>query len=105
MMRFLFLFFKVERNGKVKYDGPLCSVKNQHIRVQSCPCFRPKPGLMNSQHTPPINAMPAARPRATGQPYESASQGVNVGERFSPIFSGVHQAVGFLAEVYFSKFF
>ncbi len=90
MMKFLFQIFKVERNGKVKYDGPLCSVKNQHILVQSYPCFRPKPGLMNSQHTPPINAMPAARPRATGQPNESASQGVSVGEmvppRFAPVF-------------------
>ncbi len=42
---------------------------------------------MNSQNTPLRNAMPAARPRATGQPNESAIQGVSVGESVPPKFA------------------
>jgi hypothetical protein len=51
---------------------------------QMRPDFRPRPGLMNNQHNPPINAMQAAKPRSTGQPYVSAIQGVSVGERVPP---------------------
>ena len=54
------------------------------------PRFSPSPGLMKSQHNPPSKAMAAARPRATGQPNESAIQGVSVGEsvppRLAPVF-------------------
>ena len=43
-----------------------------------------------NQQSPPIKAMAAARPRAMGQPNESAIHGVNVGEsvppRLAPVF-------------------
>jgi len=39
---------------------------------------------MNSQHMPPINAMAAAGPRATGQPYDSAIHCVSIGEMVPP---------------------
>ena len=48
------------------------------------PDFKPYPGRIKTQHIPPMNAMVAGRPMATGQPYVSAIQGVNVGERVTP---------------------
>lgn len=51
---------------------------------KKCFLFIPFPGRIINQQTPPINAMPAARPRATGQPKESAIQGVSVGESVPP---------------------
>jgi hypothetical protein len=44
-------------------------------------CFNPRPGLINRQDISPINAMPAAKSRATDQPNVSVNQAASVVER------------------------